>query len=502
MKRYPILIAAAAVTTLLACNPKLPDTASGAPSAPGGSAAAFSQSEFDALAPEQQYAVANKLLGTLYKGIPVAAFFDLAAGLQAPVSKPGARFLDDTRSALATPLADKAPYLTAVETNYVFDDTRRPLETPLALLHELPVSRDFFHRWMAYVLANTILFSPALENDSVDYTDIEDVYYRLYSMMDEDRSIGEIVYDQMVSQEKWRRFRSPEDNTREMMEIFLGRFRDDEVPKAAIACQNWHLTDEAAGYQLVIDFNENTQPQAVLDTTVVSCRDFYRAIAAHPTLVPRITKVLVEAFLPGLTPEAKVKLVNDVTAIQPTRFDPIFTAILFSKEYLLQNDRPKGLEETFFGTASRIDWFADSRFFTSLNRPDSGAFFPNLRQMKQESMTYKLGRLGAVPLDSLSFSYDHKLMREFLLLDRKTDPFAVTDGGWQSDFIDVALTGDDFLQYLFLSVVARKATAPELATLKPIISARSYDSNKLGQAMIVLDYLSRLSELYAMTATQ
>ncbi|MBW2468110.1 MAG: hypothetical protein JRE62_02360, partial [Deltaproteobacteria bacterium] len=57
----------------------------------------------------------------------------------------------------------------------------------------------------------------------------------------QDNSIRQIVYDHMVSQENWRRFRSPEDNTREMMEIFLKRFNDAEVPLAAMACKNWSL---------------------------------------------------------------------------------------------------------------------------------------------------------------------------------------------------------------------------------------------------------------------
>jgi hypothetical protein len=86
----------------------------------------------------------------------------------------------------------------------------------------------------------------------------------------------------MISQENWRRFRSPEDNTREMMEIFLRRFKDEEVPKAALACKNWSLTGQDQGYQFVIDFDENTEPQNTLDTNVTTSWDFYRAIAEHP----------------------------------------------------------------------------------------------------------------------------------------------------------------------------------------------------------------------------
>lgn len=91
----------------------------------------------------------------------------------------------------------------------------------------------------------------------------------------------------MISQENWRRFRSPEDNTREMIEIFLGLFdQDAEVPKASIACKNWSLTDDEQGYQLVIGFDENTEPQEVLGAAILSCYDFYQAVAQHPLLIP------------------------------------------------------------------------------------------------------------------------------------------------------------------------------------------------------------------------
>jgi len=40
--------------------------------------------------------------------------------------------------------------------------------------------------WMAYFLSNTILFSPALELESVDYIDIHRVFQRLYTMISED----------------------------------------------------------------------------------------------------------------------------------------------------------------------------------------------------------------------------------------------------------------------------------------------------------------------------
>jgi hypothetical protein len=118
--------------------------------------------------------------------------------------------------------------------------------------------------------------------------------------------------------------------------------------------------------------------------------------------------------------------------------------------------------------------------------------------MKQASMTYKLGRQTDIPLDTLSFAYYHKALREKLLIDRKGNPDNDNDGGWQESLLAVDLVGDDFIDYLFLAVLSRNASAQELDVLDTIIADRGYDRDdrKMQQAMIVMDYLSRLSELY------
>ena len=118
--------------------------------------------------------------------------------------------------------------------------------------------------------------------------------------------------------------------------------------------------------------------------------------------------------------------------------------------------------------------------------------------MKQAPLTYKLGQPVAVPLDTLSFSYYHKAVREKLLLDRKTDEFNNNDGGWQPSLIDVNYDGDDYIDYLFLAVLSRKARQEELDELNSIIASRGYDKpeKNLPKAMIILDYFSRLSEFY------
>jgi len=455
--------------------------------------------EYEALSAEQKYAVANKLMATLYKGISVKNFFIIDGGIDNMRPMDNGDFISNLETQLSQPLEDRAEVLATIDETYDFDSKRIHQQYPLAMLLEFPVSKDFFQLWMAYKLANTILFSPALELETTGYTDIQDIFYRLVSMMADEYSITEIVYEHMVSQENWRRFRSPEDNTREMMEIFLGRFEDEEVPKAAQACKNWYLTDDSQDYQLVIGFDENSEPQEILDTEVTSCYDFYWAVAEHPALIPRITSILVGIFLPDYSISEKERLVDDIVLVDPQTFDQIFSSIIFSKEYLLHAERPKEFEETFFNVAHRIEWYAFASFFKYVNSTYSSPSLPNMRQA---SMTYKLGRPLQIPLDTLSFSYYHKLVREKLLIDRKTDDFNDYDGGWEAAFIDVELSGDDFIHYLFLSVLSRKASQTELEALNQVIELRGYnrEEKKMHRAMIVMDYFSRLSELYYFTA--
>ncbi len=469
--------------------------------APGSSdMSSISSGEYKSLSSEKQYRVANQLAGTLFKGISVSSFFDLSTGISPLTVKEGIDYITQTRRLLSEELTDKNTYLGRVDAKYSFDESSyKPKQYPLALLFELPLSKDYYDHWMSYILTNTILFSPAFELETTDYIDIQKVYYRLSRMIGQGEKIRDIVYDHMISQENWRRFRSPEDNTREMMEIFLARFIDEEVPKAAKACQNWVLSDENQGYQLIIDFNENTESQNILDTSLTSCYEFYEAVSQHSDLIPVITKTIVDRFFLTHTDQEQQAITDQIVASNPTTFTEIFNIIIFSGAYLLENSRPKWYEEAFFNLANRINWFADENYFRYLNRPPGTySSITTLAQMKQASMSYKLGRL-TLPLDSLSFSYYHKSVRERLLVNRKSNPFSNSDSGWQSEFIEVDLMGEDFINYLFLSVISRQATKNELTVIQEILVERGYDDDsddKMQQAMVVLDYLSRLSELY------
>ena len=457
----------------------------------------LSDEDFDALNEDEKFAVSNKVMGTLFKGVPPGEFFDLGSDVSALALQNDENYLSKIEGDLNKRI-NETPYRNRVAQNYVFDERQEAIQYQLALLYEVPLSKNYLELWMAYQLANTILFSPAVELDSVEYEDARTIFERLLTMIRQGSSIRQIVYAHMISQENWRRFRSPEDNTREMMEIFLKRFIDAEVPLAAQACKNWSLIEEDDEYILIIGEDKNTEPVEILETIIVECTEFYDAVSNHVDLIPTVVSTLVDVFFAGSLAEDRQRVTDDIVADEPSTFNEIFVNILFSKEFLIKIERPRQFEEIFFGLASRINWYANQNFFKNINRQSSNSSFPSLNNMKQASMTYKLGRQVNVPLDTLSFAFYHKAIRERLLIDRKGNPDNVNDGGWQESLIAVDLVGDDFIDYLFLAVLSRKASPQELDTLNTIIADRGYDRNdrKMQQAMMVMDYLSRLSELY------
>ena len=459
-----------------------------------------SSQDWNALSEEDQLALANKANSTLYKGVASQDFFDYSIRSGRQIIRDDSNQIAELEKQLSRSLGDLSAYLAIIDEKYAFDSRKKPLQYPLAMIYELPVSKELYDAWMAYQLINTILFSPAVELESCDYIDIQYIFYRLFHMIGEDDSIRDIVYEHMISQENWRRFRSPEDNTREMMEIFLGHFVDEDVPLASQACQNWSLTDESDGYRLFMDLDDNSQPLKLLGRTIVDCYDFYDTVAEHSKLIPAITARLVDIFFAGYSDQAKEQIADRIAASRPTTFRALFSKIIFSKEYLLKVERPKRFEEAFFNIVHRINWFASRNFFKDINHAYSGSSYPSLYNMKQAAMTYKLGKPVEIPLDTLSFSYYHKAIRERLLIDKKSDPFNDNDGGWQAEFIDVNQVGDDFIHYLFMAILSRHATSAELEALRQIMTDRGYgydrEEKELHRAMIVMDYISRLSELY------
>ncbi len=450
--------------------------------------------EYEELSVMDKYRVANKVLNTLYKGIGYKEFVDANTG----ELKVREDYIEEIKEALDTPLDDLEDIEDEVDDKYEF--IYPDLQRPLAEMYEMPLSKDYFDRWMAYQLMNTILFSPAVELETVSFSDITKIYKRLVKMISKDKTINEIVYSHVISQENWRRFRSPEDNVREMMEIYLDRFVDEEVPRAAKACQNWHLGSEDQGYVLIRDTNVNTEPQYVLDTTVKTCTDFYKALALHESLIPKVVKIIVNHLFSTYPEDKKQDIVAIVLSKNPKTFREIYKTLIFSKEYIFRLERPKTIEEAFFGTAGKLNWEASSKYFDRANRPIwRGSTQATYAQMKQAVFTYKLGRSPKVPLDTLSFMYYHRAIRDDLLTDIKKSS-SLKDGGIPKGEFTIIGNEENTVRYLIRSILEREPTQEEITKLIDIIKESGYTkgkiAHKIGRASIVLDYISRLSEFY------
>lgn len=431
-----VLLSVLFAATLAGCSPGQPDL--GQASSGGGSAsgiaAPMSDAAFTAMSVDQQYQVMNKVLGTLYVGVPVADFYDLSSGLAEASPNPTVSSLSQLWQQLLTPLSEKQraelDLLIVGDPNAEDDETgnlvraafsfdeNRPRQMPLARMHTYPVSRDSFSQWMAWHLANTILFSPAEEIDSADMTDVQNLFRRLDLSIMEGRSIRDMIATHQRSVENWRRFRSPEDNTREMMEIYLGIFDNDaEVPNASQACRDLYLTDERDGYKLAYTDFPNDEPQLVLGTYVLNCGEFYDVVAGHPLLIPRVTSILVDYFFADRDADERLSLTQSVVASNPVRFDDIFLAILFSQAYLLDTERQASFEEAYLGMAARLRWDAREDVFRGMTGGRGGMSRTYMAEMGWPTMSLKLGRLAEVPSDALSFANYHKALRETLMLD-------------------------------------------------------------------------------------
>ncbi|MDH5393891.1 MAG: hypothetical protein OEY11_11945 [Gammaproteobacteria bacterium] len=506
-----------------------------------GKAAPLSTAEFNALSPEQQYRVANKLLGTLFRGVSVNDFFDLSQGIN-NLTLTDTDFINTIAVKLITPLPtvddNLSPGQLSIDdykntigrlgsTNALFTISElargAPQEVALAHTTQLPLSSDSFNNWIAYILANSILFSPAEEIDSTSALDTQAVYNRLVDQLTNGSSIASMILSHEQSPQNWRRFRSPEDNTREMIEIYLGIFvpepdgsAENDVVNASIACQHLYLTDGEDNlpiYQLVSNGNYNTDDVLVLQTYITTCDDFYSLVAQHPSAMPRMVSTIVETLMLDRSGADRAQMIESISNANPQTFQEIFAAVIFSKEYLLYTERAKSFEENFYNMAARLKYKLPADHFvrTAYCSNNNGCTGNNNRtfigNMNWPSMTNKLGRLAGVPLDTLSFAYYHRGFRESMIINNYNSGLISNPDTVQPDLealndtiidsgVVTSMDNADYLKYLFLSMLERLPENDEVAQLTPLMSSQSQ------AARIVIDYISRLPEQYYFNCTK
>jgi len=479
--------------------------------------------EFNSLSESDKLFVADKLLSTLFFGYPLSSLKEkIASG----------SFISDVLKELKEKTTDKDTLESTIRDENKFYRPSGSSESIdiLSRFYAAPnLDKYYFNNWVAYVLTQSIMFSPAYELDSSHSPNVARVYNRLVTLLEDDAGMRFMTYIHMSSEDNWRRFRSPEDNGREMLEIYTFDTNDTDVPIAATALKNWKLDRD--NDTLVIGLNENTKALSLFNTTVYNGDDFYRELVKSSSFTLGIVKRLVQFFFTESSSTQVESITKKIVASKPETWQGILKQIIFSREYLLHTTRVKSAEETFFPLAKKIDY--KTRIYTISSFRDA------LETMHQASMKYKLGKLNRVPLDTLSFANYNKFMREQVLL-RYSDPkydlntTNYSRQGWSDNFISVnnykvefdgnqidsIKTLHNFINYLFNVVTSREASQEELDMFDTLmLQERSevlevvdyfdicnsrLDSNgiKLSEkysrnvAFVVLDYLSRVEDTY------
>ena len=482
-------------------------------------------SAFNTLNDAQKLQVANKLLNTLFFGYPLK---ELKRKIDSGT------FISDIQSGLSVDSTDREWLESYILDDEIFKQYKNWWELPqvnkiLARFYAAKkLDKYFYENWVAYILTQTILFSPAYELTNTHTPNISSVYNHLVNMLDVDSGMRFITYVYMMSENNWRRFRSPEDNGREMLEIYLQDNKDSHVPLAGQALKNWGLNSD--GDTLEIGLNKNTKPIKLFGKTIYTGEDFYRELVKSSAFTRGVTNRLVNFFFPNKTAKERANIASKIVSSKPETWQDILTQIIFSKEYLLNNYRAQSAEETFFSLAKKMNY--------RVRRDSMKKLRISLENMHQASMKYKLGKLERVPLDTLSFAYYNKYIRMSILLKHakatETNHDLWNYAGWQDSFVDfdkfsydsrddvVSLRG--LVTYLFETILGRDAKEDEQQFFKNhIIEIRDgkerfkYEFNmfathnnideekkqreekKYRIAISVLDYISRLSETYSQT---
>lgn len=485
--------------------------------------AQLSNADFNALNEKEKLVVADKLLSSM--------FFAFTPPLLEEKILSGT-FISAIKSGLDAQVQDIASLEETILIDEQFRQDRdesREISNILARFYLMDsLDSYYYNNWIAYMLTQTIMFSPANELESTSVPNIARVYNRIVTLLDEEATMRYITYMHMISEDNWRRFRSPEDNGREMLEIFTLDADDANVPLAGKALQNWRLDRD--GNTLVIGLNENTEPVRLFGTQVTNGDDFYRELAKSQDYTIGVVKRIVDFMFTSSSDAKKVEVMRAILSSSPESFQDIFTQILFSKEYLLSTSRAKSIEELFFPIAKKTSFKHYRNTFYKMEN--------DLDDMHQASMKYKLGKLDRVPLDTLSFATSHSFIRDEILLRRSnndsqelyensnrqgwSDPFiAYENFNYDETLKDESVSLDALIQYLFNAIVMRDASQEELDMFNAHMFANVngeevfvyyYDmfvsdsnatrmfnereSRKGTITLLVLDYLSRLDALY------
>jgi len=438
----------------------------------------INDTSFNELSEKQKYLVADKLLSSMFFAYP---YSELKRRVESGT------FLSDIQEQLL--LSQNSMY----EVEERIHDANRYDQNEykadmliLSRFFEMPrLDKHFYNHWVSYVLTQTILFSPAVELDTVASADTYGIYNRLYNLQESEVGMRYSTFLHMQSLENWRRFRSPEDNGREMLEIYALDTDDTHVPLAAQALKNWHLNRDQE--TLVVGLNRNGEALTVMDDmTFKTGLEFYASLSNSKAFTKGVVTRLVNFMFTTTANSKKDEIIAAVVASKPETWSDILKQILFSEEYLLYTSRAKSIEESTFSLMKKLSY---NSYFSTFSRLRN-----DMSNMGQASMRYKLGKLTRVPMDDISFATYQKSLRDNIFrtwsrdavlsynpkkIDEthNSDYFMETYKSWYRRGIsskkfmsadnyvvsdDVVETQKNYIEYLFNAVLNRGAHADEL----------------------------------------
>ena len=425
----------------------------------------LSDAGFNSLSKENQYKVADKLLSTLFFAYP---HNELKQRIES------GHFISDIQQQFLVSENDMDAVEEKIQDqNRYYQSENRPDLKILSRFYEMSkLDKNYLDHWTSYILAQTILFSPAAELSSVANPDAFGVYNRLYTLQESEAGMRYVAFIHMQSDENWRRFRSPEDNGREMLEIYALDENDEDVPIAAQALQNWHLNRDKD--TLVIGLNKNTEALTLLDdmqfTTGV---EFYAALAKSNAFTKGITARLVDFLFANTNDAKKDELIDSIVSSNPETWHDILLQILFSEDYLLRSSRVKSIEEVNFSLMKRFSYNSYYYSFSNLSN--------DMKRMGQLSMSYKLGKSNRVPLDNISFGTYQKYVKDHIFRTWSRD----TKLSWNKDRVDATNSSAYFMSN-FKSYQRRGISS------KNFMSANKYEVVPDDKAKTVRNYIKYL----------
>ncbi len=271
----------------------------------------------------------------------------------------------DLETAIQQPVENfnDLPYET--ERHYVSED--QPEHSLLFYLlfnarsEERPLSKDYFDLWITYQLANSFVFAMGEELSTVSSARINTHLNNIRTAVETDQSIPEIMLEYFLDDIFWARFRSPEDNGREVFEIYLGDYRDEVVPLLAKILQNYSF-NENQGTLEIDSFNRNTEPQDIDGTLITRPNELYQYVVEHDDFMPHIYRHIIKALY-GYEDE---DVITQMKRNKLLTFREIYQEAL-SNTALQSVNRAKYPEEVLFPAVKTLNVFLQRNDIKVLN---------------------------------------------------------------------------------------------------------------------------------------